>query len=123
MLKEANAQSRGWLASNNDVVATLARLSSIEAGDQVPPSSAQFVLNEATVALPLAGVIDLGKERSRLEKELKKAEQDIGRIDAKLANADFVSRAPQDVIDEQKERRAEAEAMLGRLKEAVGRLA
>jgi valyl-tRNA synthetase len=122
LLKDANEESRAWLRKNGDAISTLARFSSIEIGDAVPPNSAQFVLNEATVALPLAGVIDLAKERTRLDKEMKRAEQDISRIDAKLANADFVARAPQDVIDEQKERRTEAEAMLGRLQEAMGRL-
>ena len=70
-----------------------------------PQGSAQFVLNEATAALPLGDVIDFTKERQRLEKELKRMESELARFDAKLGNADFVARAPQDVIAEQKERR------------------
>ena len=53
---------------------------------------------------------------------MQKAESEIARFDAKLNNADFVARAPEDVIDEQKEKRAEAEALAARLKEAVARL-
>jgi valyl-tRNA synthetase len=53
---------------------------------------------------------------------LTRTESEIARFDAKLGNADFVARAPQDVIDEQKEKRAEAEATIKRLREAVGRL-
>ena len=56
-----------------DVIATLARLSSAEAGPAIPKGSAQFVLGEAVVALPLGDVIDFAKERARLEKDLKKA--------------------------------------------------
>jgi len=53
---------------------------------------------------------------------LQKAESEIARVDAKLNNPDFVARAPEDVIDEQKEKRAESEALAARLKEAVARL-
>ena len=72
---------------------------------------------------PLGDVIDFAKERARLEKELKKAEEEIGRIDAKLSNEQFVSRAPEDVLAEQREKRAEYAATAARLKEAVARLA
>ena len=98
-------------------------MSGIEAANAVPKGSAQFVIGEAVAALPLGDVIDFAKERTRLEKELKKAEDEIARFDSKLNNADFVKRAPEDVIDEQREKRAEAAALAARLKEAVARLA
>jgi valyl-tRNA synthetase len=123
VLKGADAASKATLAANHDVILTLARLSSADAADALPKGSAQFVLGEATVGLPLGDVIDFAKERVRLEKELKKAEDEIGRIDAKLANAQFVSRAPEDVLTEQREKRAEYAATAARLKEAVARLA
>ncbi len=53
--------------------------------------------------MPLGDVIDFGKERTRLEKELKKAQDEIERFDAKLSNEQFVSRAPEDVLNEQRE--------------------
>jgi valyl-tRNA synthetase len=68
-------------------------------------------------------VIDFAKERVRLEKDLKKAEDEIARFDAKLSNAQFVSRAPEEVLAEQREKRAEAAALAARLAEAVKRLA
>ncbi len=88
-----------------------------------PHGSAQFVLDEATVALPLGDVIDFAKERARLEKDLKKAQDEIARFDAKLSNEQFVSRAPEDVLAEQREKRAEAAALAERLADAVKRLA
>ena len=91
-----------------DVIATLARLSSAEAAAAIPKGSAQFVLGEAVVALPLGDVIDFAKERARLEKDLKKAEDEIARFDAKLSNEQFVAKAPEEVLAEQREKRAEA---------------
>jgi valyl-tRNA synthetase len=123
VLKDADAASKATLAANHDVILTLARLSSADVADALPKGSAQFVLGEATVGLPLGDVIDFAKERARLEKELKKAEDEIGRIDAKLSNEQFVSRAPEDVLTEQREKRAEYAATAARLKEAVARLA
>jgi len=123
VLKDANAESRARLERNRDVIMTLARLASAHAADALPKGSAQFVLGEATAALPLGDVIDFAKERARLEKELKKAHDEIDRFDAKLANEQFVSRAPEEVLTEQREKRAEAVALAARLKEAVARLA
>jgi valyl-tRNA synthetase len=80
------------------------------------------VLHEATAAIPLGDVIDFAKERARLEKEVAKAQSEISKIDAKLGNADFIARAPEDVVDEQKERRAEAAALAERLGQALAML-
>jgi valyl-tRNA synthetase len=123
VLKDANAESKERLDRHLGVIATLARLSEAKTSDTLPGGSAQFVLGEATVALPLGDVIDFAKERARLEKELKKAEDEIARFDAKLNNEQFTSRAPEDVLTEQREKRAEAAALASRLKEAVARLA
>ncbi len=74
VLKDASAETQARLARNLDSVMTLARLASAHPADALPAGSAQFVLGEATVALPLGDVIDFAKERARLEKELKKAQ-------------------------------------------------
>ena len=54
---------------------------------------------------------------------MKKAEAEIARFDAKLSNEQFLARAPEDVLNEQREKRADAAALAARLKEAVARLA
>ena len=74
------------------------------------------------VALPLGDVIDFAKERARLEKDLKKAQDEIARFDAKLGNEQFVAKAPEEVLEEQRAKRAEAIATAARLQEAIGRL-
>jgi valyl-tRNA synthetase len=123
VLKDASAESQARLQRNLDSAMTLARLASAHPSDTLPAGSAQFVLGEATVALPLGDVIDFAKERARLEKELKKAQDEIARFDAKLGNEQFVSRAPEDVLTEQREKRADAAALAERLGEALKRLA
>ena len=74
------------------------------------------------VALPLKGVVDLAAERVRLEKEIAKADADIARVDAKLNNANFVARAPEEVVEEEKEKREEAQARKAKIAEAMERL-
>jgi valyl-tRNA synthetase len=123
LLKDATPETQQRLHRNLDSIMTLARLASAHPAETLPPGCAQFVLEEATIALPLGDVIDFAKERARLEKELKKAQDEIARFDAKLGNEQFVSRAPEEVLTEQREKRAEAAALAVRLEEAVARLA
>ncbi|MFT3808465.1 MAG: valine--tRNA ligase [Micropepsaceae bacterium] len=80
------------------------------------------VVSFGTIVLDLEGHIDAAKELARLKKDVAKQESEIAKIDGKLGNADFVSRAPEEVIAEQNERRAAAVATRDRLNEAVARL-
>jgi valyl-tRNA synthetase len=121
LLKDAAARER--LARHKDVVLQLARLVTAEIDDNFPKGTAQFVVGETVAGLPLGDVIDFDKERTRLEKELKKANDEIARFDSKLSNEQFVARAPEEVLQEQREKRAEAAATAARLMEAVARLA
>jgi len=82
----------------------------------------QIVVRGETIGLALAGLIDISAERARLEKELAKAEADISRVDAKLGNANFVARAPEEVVEEEKEKREEALARQQKITEALERL-
>jgi valyl-tRNA synthetase len=123
VLTGADSTVRERLERNQDSVLTLARLSSISFAGAVPHGSAQFVVGDVTAVLPLGEVIDLAKERARLEKELQRAQAEIAKIDTKLGNADFMSRAPEDVVEEQRERRAESDALAERLRQAMSRLA
>jgi valyl-tRNA synthetase len=123
LLTGASEESKRRLTAHKSVIETLARLESADAAAAIPKGSAQFVLDEAVVALPLGDVIDFAKERARLEKDLKKAEEEIARFDAKLGNAQFVAKAPEEVLTEQREKRAEAAALATRLSEAIARLA
>lgn len=81
------------------------------------------MVGEATVILPLAGVIDVEQEKARLEKELKKVESEIAKLSGKLGNEKFLAKAPAAVVAEQRERLADAEGTRDKLRDAVERLA
>ena len=81
-----------------------------------------MVVGGEIVALQLQGVIDLAAEGARLAKEMAKADADIARVDAKLGNPNFVARAPEDVVEEEKEKRDEAQARKSKIAEALERL-
>jgi len=109
------------IEAHHDVLSRLARLSDITAS--APPKGAvQIVHGETTIALPLADVIDLDAERARLDKEIAKAAKEIDGIDKKLANKNFVERAPKEVVEEQHTRRADFETQITKLKAALERL-
>jgi len=110
------------LATHDALIKRLARAAEVTVADAPPKGAVQTVVGEATIALPLAGVIDLDAERARLTKERDKAEKEIAKINAKLGNEQFVSKAPEEVIEEQRERLAEAEALVAKFTAALERL-
>jgi valyl-tRNA synthetase len=118
----ASATTRGWAETHGAAIQRLARLSEIGFADAAPRASAQIVLGEATFCLPLEGVIDLGAEKSRLDKELKKLDDEVKRIDAKLGNEAFVAKAPEEVVEENREKREEYRARAEKVREALSRL-
>ncbi len=103
----------------NDILKRLARLSQIDFVDKAPPQSAQMIVRGASLALPLAGVIDFAAERARLEKAIAAEQKEIFKIDAKLGNADFLRRAPEEVVEENQERRELAVAKLEKMTAAL----
>jgi valyl-tRNA synthetase len=122
VLAGANAETRRRASHWQTEIARLARLESLSFVDQVPEGAAQIVLGEATVALPLAGVIDFAAERARLEKEFERTAKDIAAIDARLGNKGFLAKAPDDVVEEARDRRSELESRKSRIAQALTRL-
>ena len=122
-LQGANKVSQSRLAAHDEVIRRLARLSSIQLDADTPKGSVQAVHDEATIVLPLAGVIDVDEEKKRLEREVQKTQDEIAKIDKKLGDDRFLSKAPAEVIEEQRRRRTEAEQTLRRLSDALERLA
>jgi valyl-tRNA synthetase len=122
-LKGASAATKARLETHKPLILTLARLDSAEADDaQAPKGSVQVVVDEATAILPLAGHIDVAKEVARLEKEIAKLADDIGKTEKKLSNPAFVEKADPDVVAEARERMAELAVAKGKLAEALERL-
>ena len=75
-----------------------------------------------TVGLVLSGLVDLAAERARLEKEMAKCDADIARVEHKLSNADFLKRAPEEVVEGEREKREEALSRKTKIAEALERL-
>jgi valyl-tRNA synthetase len=115
---ETKARAERWA----EFIKRLARVSEISSATAAPQGSVQLVVRGETAALPLKGVIDIGAERARLTKEMQKADADIARVDAKLGNPNFMSRAPEEVVEEEKEKREEALARKAKIAEALERL-
>ena len=82
----------------------------------------QLLVRGEVAALPLKGVIDLAAEKTRLDKEIAKADADIKRVDAKLGNEKFVANAPEEIVEEEKEKREAAVARRAKIVEALQRL-
>jgi valyl-tRNA synthetase len=122
VLAGVSEQTQTRAARWADVIKRLARLSSLAMAASPPPGSVQLVVHGEVAALPLKGVIDFKAERIRLEKELARITAEIARIDGKLANADFIKRAPEEVVEGERERREEAQARRRKIVEALERL-
>jgi valyl-tRNA synthetase len=123
-LRDATPKTLARAEAWTEVAGRLARAASVAAApDPVPAGSAQIVLDEATVILPLAGLIDLGAERARLERDRRRAEEELEKVARKLANGDFVARAKPEVVEENRERQRAGQLEVARLEAALARIA
>jgi len=116
--REVAERARRW----QEFVKRLARVGDISFAEAAPRGAVQLVVRGDVAALPLKGVIDLAAERARLAKEMAKCDAEIARVEAKLGNPNFVARAPEDVVDEEKEKREEAQLRKAKIAEALQRL-
>ena len=117
-----DAVTAGRIARHRDLILTLGRVSDLSTVEAAVEGAVTFVSGGATAALSLAGIIDLTAERARLTKEIAAFDSDIGHFNKKLGNPNFVDRAAPEVVDEQRQKLAEAEAGKARLQAALARL-
>jgi valyl-tRNA synthetase len=115
---EAKSHAKDW----DETIKRLARLSAISFAPEAPEKSAQMVVRKTIAALPLQGIIDFEEEKTRLAKEIAKLKGDADKIEAKLRNADFVARAPEEVVEENRERREDALSRMEKLAAALVKL-
>jgi valyl-tRNA synthetase len=122
-IKDANDVTLARVDRYRVIMQSLARLDNIESNAHSPGKGAvQLVVDEATYFLPLADIIDLAAERSRLIKEIAKLNAEMEKLDAKLGNEAFLTRAPVEIVEELKERRADAGTVAAKLEDAVKRI-
>ena len=112
------------LVTHADRVMTLAKAKSVRQtqADETPEKAASAALSTATVHVPLAGLVDFSAEEQRLGKEIAKTEKDLTASQKKLNNQGFLAKAPQDVVDKEKSKAAEASSKLERLQESLARV-
>jgi valyl-tRNA synthetase len=125
---EVHVAANGSLAAlerSRPLVEALARVRPLhlvsDAGDLPTSGVASAVLDGAQVALPLAGLLDIEAERTKLTGQLEEAESEISRLESKLADQQFRSKAPEQIIAREQEKvvaaRSRADGLTQRLKE------
>ncbi len=119
----ANETSADWLSRHGAMIERLARLSSTSVADKIPVGAVQLVHGEATAALPIADVIDIDQEKARLQSAITKSEGEIGKLEKKLGNQQFLAKAPKVVVEEQRERLEQSQSTRTKLVDALERLA
>jgi valyl-tRNA synthetase len=114
--------AKARLVRNRDLIVSLGRLESVKEAETAPAGAVPFVIEEVTAALSIAGFIDLAAEKARLAKEIANFAGDIERTAKKLDNPDFVARAREDVVEENRERLTESKIAKAKLESAMDRL-
>ena len=117
-----SAKTLERLRTHEVAIGRLARIASFAIAGEPLKGAVQLLIGEATLSLPLAGIIDIAAEKTRLQRDVEKADKEIARIDAKLGNAQFMAKAPEEVVEEQRERRADQAALKARTEAAITRL-
>lgn len=122
-LKDANSQSIKKMNAFEAIICSLARLEKIEAfSGEISKDMVQDVFKEATILLPLKGIVDFAAEKERLQKELEALNKNLEGYARKLENPSFVDRAPAAVVEEEKRRQAEALENKTKVEEALQRI-
>jgi len=121
-VRDASETTMSRLANQSATVSRLARLEKIATGDAPDGGSIQLVVDEATFVLPLAGVIDLEAERTRITKALEAAAKERDSLAGRLSNAAFVERAKPEAVEKARADHAEKAAEAEKLTAALARL-
>ena len=121
-LPEPSDATRAVIAGNGAAIDRLARLSAIHFAPAPAGAAMQVGAGDATLIVPLEGLIDIGAERARLEKALATAEKEAGALAGRLNNASFVERAKPEAVDKARADHAHHTAEAARLAAALARL-
>ena len=124
LCQHGGALDRERIERNHSLLESLAKLESITWLDDETeaPQAATSLVGEMRQLIPLAGLIDKAAEQARLQKNIHKLEQETARLNGKLGNENFVSRAPKEVVGKEKEKLADAESALASLRAQLQRI-
>ena len=121
LIKNGNTEDQRRLEENRQFLITLAKLETIvwlAEGDEVPMSATSLV-KQMEILVPMAGLIDKEAETARLTKEIEKLQKDLDRISGKLNNPKFVDKAPQEVVNKEKDKQAAQRQSLDKLQQQL----
>ncbi|CAE1138851.1 valine--tRNA ligase [Xanthomonas euroxanthea] len=124
LLQAGTADDRarvGRFASQLSFLLKLEAIDWLDAGQDTPPS-ATAIVGELTLLVPLEGLVDMDAERTRLDKEIKRVEAEIGKCNGKLGNATFVQNAPAVVVEQERARLNDWTTQLTGLREQRAKL-
>ncbi len=122
VIRDASARTKERLEAYDEILCRMARLEKVDLSGKAPKGSIQTVVDEATLILPIADIIDLDKEKARLRKEIEKLISDIDKASQKLGNKQFIENAPEEVVEEHRTRKQEAESAMNKLSQALKQL-
>ena len=117
--EKAFEENKAWFSK----LAYASELQFLQDASRAPKISSSAASPLGTAYLPLGELIDLDKERQRLDKELQKVQSEIKRAEGKLNNAGFVSKAPAHVVEEERRKLEENQALLARVEALKAKLA
>ncbi|MDZ7371898.1 MAG: valine--tRNA ligase, partial [candidate division KSB1 bacterium] len=119
VVRSGDAEKLQAIRDNETAIKKLARLSAIRFKNERPPLAAGAVVQGVELFVPLADLIDIEVEKSRLKKEIDRLSAQLAALDKKLANENFVSRAPQEVIEKERQKKSDWETNLHKLQAAL----
>jgi valyl-tRNA synthetase len=124
LLQAGTNHDQKRLESNRELLTTLTKLDSIRwLNNEPPPPAATALVGELEIFIPLAGLIDTGAELKRLDREIQKMRKDLERLQDKLANPNYVARAPAEIVEKERLRAQEVAAALSTLQQQRTKIA
>lgn len=125
-LVSADDGQRTVVAAETEAIKTMARVGPLRVlGASERPDAQQtanLVFGNATVYVPLGDVVDLSAERQRLERELSSAERNIRGVEGRVNNREFLTKAPEEVVEKERERLATLQERVARVQELLAQL-
>jgi valyl-tRNA synthetase len=125
LFKDARPSDLRRASLHAALLSRLGRIESVRALDDAEeaPPAATALVGDLRLLVPMKGIIDIGAERARLEKQQAKLKSELAKAKAKLANARFVANAPAAVVQQEKDRASEFNRQLEQLDEQLSKLA
>ena len=123
LMTEMDEAARQAWTRNEVLIKKLARIERLDEVERFPKGCASLTIKGASLGLPLAGIIDIAKEKARLQKSLDKLAKELGGLRGRLNNPKFVESAPEAIVTETRHNLAQREDEEAQLKAALARLA